>query len=495
MRPEEIMKALGGTDSRYLDQALERPAAPVRSRLRPLARLGLIAAVVTLLAGTAFAVATGMVSKERRSAHRWYELYFQENPAAEDAPNEILDFYSPTGISAGYRRELARRSFVDGRVVQAEGSWVCSELRMVHGENGETELQNLRKGQSTEPEEARSFVDAEATRWTDARVDFKYMPLKSLNVHDSWMNENVFAEFVTEDVEKITKSGERIEGRDYVVYSCQPGVDGGEAETQWYFWIDEARRYVFSLMFTEPVPEADRLAFLRAVTPMDEAAWERLMNPDLVTAFNNCLAAWNAAHPEAEPKEPIRLYLPSLRPEGYDKIQRWYDAWASHSALVDLPVDQWLDKALELGIPVSAGAELMNVKAIIDLHDGRGKSLRCAPYAASYIGGFSESEQLDLIEDTFRQHASDSTLDRFTLDGREILRVFHGLAKSSTLNEYESWIFLAPDGNSLLELDFMNHGAETPIPEDLKIAFFRSIEEVDPASLTPGSSTENGFFG
>ena len=76
-------------------------------------------------------------------------------------------------------------------------------------------------------------------------------------------------------------------------------------------------------------------------------------------------------------------------------------------------------------------------------------------------------------------------MDRFTLDGKEILRMTWESSYEGRTSHYETWTFAAPDG-SLLELRFGDGGAELPVSEELKIAFFRSIEEVDPAEQTPG---------
>lgn len=458
MRAEEIMKALGGADAAYVEHALERPAPAARRTLRPLLRLGLAAALIALLAGTAFAVMSGLATKEkeRESSPQWYELYFEDNPAAEDAPDQIVDHYFPAGTPKGYREVAARLKYVDGRVVRADGEWRCDALRIGSEEEGDGVI--------------------------PATAEFHYMPLRCLNVHDNFQNENVFGDFFNVEPGQFTKSVEELDGREYLRYDCQSGVNGYFTQTSWYFWVDEARHYVFTMMFNEPVPREDRIAFLRAVAPLGKNDWNELMHGDRVAAWNERLEAWNAAHPEAEPLPLIRLYLPTLRPEGYDAIQQNYCARPS-DALAELPMDEWLP-ARERGEVYVNVDEMLDVRLFRNINDGTGRSLGCSRYLSISADGRSARERLELAAQT---EAADQccTVDRFSLDGQEIVRARHTVDEGeSGTAHYESWILIAPDDSSLLELMFTWYGE--PISEELKIAWFRSIEEVDSGSLTEG---------
>ena len=474
MNADELLQAVGETRADYLEHALLPPAAASRRAGSLGRRIALAAAVAALLAGTVYAAVSGLVTKEQAVGPQWYEVYLEENPAAADAPEEIVDHYLPARVPESYVLQHASVDVKDGKTLEAKAEWVRPDLQMVVKETEDTELE-----------------DGE-TWFTNAEVRYFYRPLKAVSGIGAYVLENAFSDLNGADMDRVIKSSEQIDGVDYLVYTCPAdSMPLWSDENTWYFWMDENRRYLYSMFFSEPVPREDRLAFLRSVAPVDDAAWDRVMNPDTVTAFNGRLAVWNAAHPEAMPIAPIRLYLPSLRPEGYDMSQQWYNYWPNAS-LEDIPVEQWLDRLEELHGLECVGSDMLHFHLGIQLDDGSGRYLGCREQ--NFISGhispdgdpYTPAELLDLLEEIGPDPAyKNSVMDRFTLDGKEILRMTWESSYEGRTSHYETWTFAAPDG-SLLELRFGDGGAELPVSEELKIAFFRSIEEVDPAEQTPG---------
>ena len=468
MNADELLQAVGETRADYLEHALLPPAAASRRAGSLGRRIALAAAVAALLAGTVYAAVSGLVTKEQAVGPQWYEVYL-------DAPEEIVDHYLPARVPESYVLQHASVDVKDGKTLEAKAEWVRPDLQMVVKETEDTELE-----------------DGE-TWFTNAEVRYFYRPLKAVSGIGAYVLENAFSDLNGADMDRVIKSSEQIDGVDYLVYTCPAdSMPLWSDENTWYFWMDENRHYLYSMFFSEPVPREDRLAFLRAVAPVDDAAWDRVMNPDTVTAFNGRLAVWNAAHPEAMPIAPIRLYLPSLRPEGYDMSQQWFLCSPCYPFLQEAPMEQWLDRVAETHELQCDGSDILDVRLAIQLDDGSGRYLGCArkSFISSHVSPdgdpYTPAELLDLLEEIGPDPAyKNSVMDRFTLDGREILRESWESSCDGYTCHYETWTFAAPDG-SLLELRFGDGGAELPVSEELKIAFFRSIEEVDPAEQTPG---------
>ena len=441
MRPDDIMKALGGADSAYLDHALEEPAPASRpNRLRPLARLGLIAAVVTLLAGTAYAAVKYMAPSitETEVAPGIYELSLDEK-AAEDAPAGIEEYYLPTA-PAGYELVDAYLTKNDGELVQAQARW------------------------SIPPQDAPELLPAGASREPYPMFEFTVNPLRAVDGTDplASLSVNGTSSEIVVDMSQIAKAGVELSGVEYLVYDCPKGtLLGWNMAVTDYFWVDEARHYLFCVEFTEAVPQAQREQILASVAKVDAKTWEDFFCPDKIALFNEQITAWNEAHPD-EPIPVFHLYLPSLQPETYSHRMQNYVAGQN-------------------GMPGEKIDPLYDVRTILHLLDDDSHEL-C----------FWNLKGNDDMAREAREKLEAGEAETFVLDGVEIIRY----SEEEPGCRKEVWSFSAPDGASDICLEFVDANVEpSPIPADLKIAFFRSIEEVDPATLTPGQSFENYFFG
>lgn len=441
MRPDDIMKALGGADSAYLDHALEEPAPASRqNRLRPLARLGLIAAVVTLLAGTAYAAVKYMAPSitETEVAPGIYELSLDEK-AAEDAPAGIEEYYLPTA-PAGYQLELADLTKNDGEVVQAQARW------------------------SIPPQNEAVILPAGSSQEAYPMFEFSLKPLRVVDGSDPLASLSVggTSSEIVVDMSQIAKTGVELSGVEYLVYDCPKGtLLGWNMAVTDYFWVDEARHYLFCVEFTEAVPQAQREQILASVAKVDAKTWEDFFYPDKIALYNEQITAWNEAHPD-EPIPVFHLYLPSLQPEAYSHRMQNYGA-------------------LQNGMPGEKIDPLYDVRTILHLLDDDSHEL-----------WFWNLKNNDYMAREAREKLEAGEAETFVLDGVEIIRY----SEEMPGRRKEVWSFSAPDGASDICLEFVDANVEpSPIPEDLKIAFFRSIEEVDPATLTPGQSFENYFFG
>ena len=441
MRPDDIMKALGGADSAYLDHALEEPVPASRqNRLRPLARLGLIAAVVTLLAGPAYAAVKYMAPSitETEVAPSIFELSLDEK-AAEDAPAGIEEYYLPTA-PAGYQLELADLTKNDGEVVQAQARW------------------------SIPPQGDAGIGTAVPSRMSYPMFEFSVKPLRAVDGSDlsASLGANGVSSSIVSDLSRIRKSILESNGVEYLVYDCPKGtLLGWNMAVTDYFWVDEARHYLLSVEFTEDVPQALREQILASVAKVDAKTWEDFFYPDKIALYNEQITAWNEAHPD-EPIPVFHLYLPALRPEAYSHRMQNYIAGQN-------------------GMPGEKIDPLYDVRTILHLLDDDSHEL-----------WFWNLKNNDSMAREAREKLEAGEADTFVLDGVEIIRY----SEEEPGRRKEVWSFSAPDGASDICLEFVDANVEpSPIPEDLKIAFFRSIEEVDPATLTPGQSFENYFFG
>lgn len=491
MKPEDIMNALGSADSAYLTQAMEEPAVRTR-RVSPLGRMALIAAAVLLLAGSVFAAVTVLAPKktvpapaiaETEAAPGWYELYFENNPAAENAPDAIADYYLPTAIPAEYSLAWSQLNNPTGKVLSASAGW---------------EVDPLPNGGAGSPDSVELGDGSVFTPYKMAEYTVK--PLKVLNGADpfAYVQAGGTSAFVVEDMSKVEKSGVVLNGVEYVVYDVsKEAASFLMMDETWYFWTDDANRYLFSFRFSAPVPQAEREAILTSVAPVDEQTWNKfyhLGEEDPVTLLNRRINAWNEEHPTEEPLPLYRVYMPALRPEGYTELQYGFGAIPNGGLKLET-MDTWIEKSIsgKLGLSVN---ELLIVGYSFELQDREGHTLRFEKCEV-----VSDSAPIEhKMERVAEMCAGEGQqVDTFTLDGVEILRAVYiypspyGVRPGYTdTQHYEDWYFAAPDGTTVLQLHFSDQGNEEPVPEELKIAIFRSIEEVDPSTLPQGYHMEGG---
>ena len=220
MRPESILLALGKAKQEYLELP-EQGAA--RGAGRPVRRALLIAAVVVLLVTTAYGAVSGVrylvknVKKwsaeapirERKLDNNWYELYFEENPAAADAPETIAQYYLPKA-PAGYRREHAVLSYGDAFETESGVVWVYGDPTADLDAAMDAWAAEHPAGM-TQEELAAWEKEHPAPTVRVEEVSFSQKPLKALR------DGSVFAVFGTLQPERLVKSGEILDETEYVV--------------------------------------------------------------------------------------------------------------------------------------------------------------------------------------------------------------------------------------------------------------------------------------
>ena len=128
MKPDEIMKALKGVDSAYLESALEQPPQKAtRVRIRPGMRLCLIAAILVLTGGTVFAAWKALNIESKMAPEGWYEIYFLENPAAPDAPDHLEEYYLPAVSQDLFIRESTVLSLGKAFTSESRVTWTYGD--------------------------------------------------------------------------------------------------------------------------------------------------------------------------------------------------------------------------------------------------------------------------------------------------------------------------------------------------------------------------------
>ncbi len=441
MRPESILLALGKAKQEYLELP-EQGAA--RGAGRPVRRALLIAAVVVLLVTTAYGAVSGVrylvknVKKwsaeapirERKLDNNWYELYFEENPAAADAPETIAQYYLPKA-PAGYRREHAVLSYGDAFETESGVVWVYGDPAAALDAAMDAWAAEHPSGM-TQEELAAWEKEHPAPTVRVEEVSFSQKPLKALR------DGNVFAVFGTLQPERLVKSGEIIDETEYVVYTYAPGEGEHRSGTEtWYFWLDEARHYIFCMSFSEGIPQADRESFLRSVKPVEREAWITRCGLADWHENNEAVARENRVRTaRGEELLPVnRFYLSDFAPAGY----------AGSSALV-------------------VGGESGALTYMQEWQDGKGRS------ASFYLGWTMD-------EDDFKDWDHDTR----SLGGAEVdvwVRSFYEASDDSVWRE-EYWRWTAPDGETVLFLYFFN--ADNTEPEDeFRLSLFWSVREAEP---------------
>ena len=439
MNAFDLYEAIGSVEEQYLQHSERRVSRKGRRLAAICLTVGiLITAMMTLVAGIAAMKRKAPSITETEAAPGIYELSLNEK-AAEDAPAGLEEYYLPTA-PAGYELGVANLTKNDGEVVQAQARW------------------------SIPPQEAPELLPAGASREPYPMFEFTVNPLRVVDGSDplaSLSVDGTSSEIVV-DMSQITKTGVELNGIEYLVYDFPQGsLLGWDMAVTDYFWVDEARHYLLSVKFTEDVPQALREQILASVTKVDAKTWQDFFCPNKIELFNEQITAWNQAHPD-ETIPVFHLYLPSLRPEAYPHRMQNYGA-------------------LQNGMPGEKIDPLYDVRTILHLLDDDSHEL-----------WFWNLKNNDSMARKAREKLEAGEAETFVLDGVEIIRY----SEEEPGRRKEIWSFPAPDGASDICLEFVDANVEpSPVPEELKIAFFRSIEEVDPTDLTPGQSFENYFFG
>lgn len=436
MKPESILKALGRADPALLELP---PAKGGGKRLdKPLRRGLLAAAAAALLITTAYAGVAGArylarrwsgdaPISERKLADNWYELYFADNPAAEDAPDTLEQFYLPTA-PAGYVREHTTLSYGDAFETENSLSWIPEDALADYA-------REVSRWEAAHP---AAMTQAELTAWEAEHpapvgkipsVHFSQKPLKAL------MDGNVFAIFGTLHSGEPKKSGEILGNTEYVTYTW---AEGDEGEETCCFWLDEARHYIFCMSFSGEISRTDREAFLRSVKPVERETWKE----------RSGLRDWQAANRNNQAENRSR----ASRGEKLLPVNRFYTA--------DFAPELW-----EASSYLVIGGETDSLAYTQEWQDGKGHS-------ASFLLGWT------MDDDDFAGWERSTR----SLGGGEVdifVRSFYEDSDDSTWRE-EFWRWTAPDGETVLFLYFFS--ADNTDPEDeFKLSLYWSVREADPA--------------
>ena len=312
MKPEEIMKALQGADDAYLDKALGQPPRKSFRSLRPGVRLCLIAALLLMMGGTVYAAWTALNVESRQAPEGWYEVYFQENPAAPDAPESLEEYYLPAVSSDTFIRESTTLNFgnafaTESRIVWTYGdpwkkmdeeidrwnkTWACDE-------NGRPKALSSQELAALEKEHPLPSVKTE-------QLIFSQKPLLSLP------NDKVLDTYFS-DAGPLTKGGVRIGSRDYVTM--------GNADETIYLWTDEALHYVFYLRCSNGIPRSEQEKAVCSVAKVGRESY--LEQTGLANAESRTLWIPGIA-PTAFQQESMLLVLPD-RSEDLSVMLDWQD--------------------------------------------------------------------------------------------------------------------------------------------------------------------------
>ena len=438
MNPETILQALGAASPELLE--LPSREAPARSVRRPLRKALLLAAAVVLLVTTVFGAAAGVrwaVKRwsadakigERSLDGNWYELYFENNPAAPDAPETLAQLWLPKAPE-GYVREHAAISYgtafeTENRAVWTLGDW-AAELEAAVDAWAEAHPKAL-----TAEELAVWEAEHPAPSLRLDEVSFSQKPLKAL------LGGDVFAVFGTVAPEKLTRSGEILGDTEYVVYTYAGEEQDPGAPGTWYFWLDEARHYIFCMEFSEGVPQADREAFLRSVKPVDRETWLSRCGVEAWQTRQETNARENRGRAAREETLlPVdRFYTADFAPEGYE--------------------------ASDVLVIPGAGVPLVHMQ---EWQDGKGHSI-------SFLQGWTmDEDDFDGWDHSVR-----------SLGGAEAdiwVTSYPGESSGETWRE-EFWRFTAPDGQTVLFLEFFTCD-DSDLPDELKLSLFWSVREANP---------------
>lgn len=235
MNSETVLRALGSARTEYLDHAMEHGQAEARSISRPL-RLTLLTAAVLALTITCAYAGHSVWNMSQRQVKQGlfasYELFFEANPAAPDAPDTLEQYYLPRELPEGFRLDYARLSYGDAFAA-------VNEVRWVRGEFG-----------------------------TAGKISFTQRPLKSL------LEDAVFAQF---NYRPRNRGEVEIGGVDYMTVTEFEATHNVTA----YYWVDENRHYVFRMGFTDEIPQPMREAILQSVGVVDKAACAAALGADV----------------------------------------------------------------------------------------------------------------------------------------------------------------------------------------------------------------------
>ena len=220
MKNDRLMQALGNVDSRYLEQCDLLPLeGKGRSSAGPLRRILIAAAVIALLA-VSVSAAVGLARvRGSKLGKDSFLLYLEENPAAEDAPTEIAQYYLPEADP--------------------------KELVLTHAD------ENRKRGISVTWEKADHSGMARFTQELLASIP----------------EDGVLTLVEGIDLDELRPGEAEIQGRLYTTYTSASEA----GDTVWYYWVDEARYYLFCTSFTDGFTREEREAVLSSVRPLSPA--------------------------------------------------------------------------------------------------------------------------------------------------------------------------------------------------------------------------------
>ena len=191
------------------------------------------------------------------------------------------------------------------------------------------------------------------------------------------------------------------------------------------------------MSFSEGIPQADRESFLRSVKPVEREAWITRCGLADWHENNEAVARENRVRTaRGEELLPVnRFYLSDFAPAGY----------AGSSALV-------------------VGGESGALTYMQDWQDGRGHNI-------SFMQGWTmDADDFEGWEHSVR-----------SLGGAEVdifVRSYPEESSGDTWRE-EFWRFTAPDGGTVLFLEFFTCD-NSDLPDDMKLSLFWSVREAEP---------------
>ena len=393
MKPETILQALSETRPALLDEARETVSARSRN-LRPLRRIALVAAAVALLAGTVFAavtVLTPKISIDDRQPDNLDDSYFsltlEENPAAEDAPGRLEVLYLPRALPEGAALTAASVEWSD----RLTWAWTAPD-----GSQG--------------------------------AISFGQIPLQPDG------REHPLTAFEGIDPKELEQGTLELNGMGCWTMTRRSAA----GDTAWYYWLDEARHYLFHASFNEAVPQTEREAFLASVAPVTEEA------------FYDAIGLRGRT-----------LWALSWTPEGYT------ETWKGLLTTADACDQSWNGVLTAAKAGLSGGQRFSNGESEIALEQNPGYELHDPGQQTSP----EETEDPADVGPTVR-------LDRYetaerTVDGTKITVLTAAGEFDGKPVWEEVWSFAAPDGTPL-RLSFCT-GDGTEVDEAARLAVFRGL--------------------
>ncbi len=211
MNTDDLFTAMSDIEDSYLISS-DASAQPAVRRKKIIRRALLAAAVLVLCIATVTAGVNLLSIGSEKVGADSYNLYFEENPAAADAPKTIAAYYLPTV----------------GGLAQNYGT-----------------LSNI-------------IVHLDCQNTAGAQVTFTQRPLLALDYNNTFAGSNGI------DIDSMKQETVTFGAVEYFRLTHKSGSD----TSAFYYWVDEARHYVFEMFFNEGISEDDRIAYLQSVHPV-----------------------------------------------------------------------------------------------------------------------------------------------------------------------------------------------------------------------------------